>query len=80
MRRLAYDLCSEAGDSFCRSRLPAASGLSEALHNICKEFATKALPNVMNWGMVPFQMEADPELKYRDYIYVPASVLPLTGI
>ena len=25
----------------------------------------------MNWGMLPFQMEADPEFEVGDYIYVP---------
>ena len=40
--------------------------------NICKEYATKRYrSNVMNWGMLPFQMEADPEFEVGDYIYVP---------
>ena len=49
-----------------------ASAVIGGLANICKEYATKRYrSNVMNWGMLPFQMEADPEFEVGDYIYVP---------
>ena len=48
--------------------------------NICKEYATKRYrSNVMNWGMIPFQMEADPEFEVGDYIYVPGIREALEG-
>ena len=42
------------------------------LANICSEYATKRYrSNVMNWGMLPFQMEGEPQFEVADYIYVP---------
>ena len=42
------------------------------LANITKEYATKRYrSNVMNWGMLPFQMEAEPDFEVGDYIYIP---------
>jgi len=50
------------------------------LANICKEYATKRYrSNVMNWGMIPFQMEAEPEFEVGDYIYVPGIRKALEG-
>ena len=33
----------------------------------------------MNWGMLPFQMEAEPEFEVGDYIYVPGIREALDG-
>lgn len=50
------------------------------LANICKEYATKQYrSNAMNWGMLPFQMEADPEFEVDDYIFVPGVKKALDG-
>ena len=50
------------------------------LANICREYATKRYrSNVMNWGMIPFQMEADPCFEIGDYIYVPGIRKALEG-
>ena len=50
------------------------------LANICKEYATKRYrSNVMNWGMVPFQMEEEPCFEVGDYIYVPGVRKALDG-
>ena len=35
--------------------------------------------NVMNWGMLPFQMEANPEFEVGDYIYIPGIVRNTLG-
>ena len=54
----------------------AVSGLA----NICKEYATKRYrSNVINWGMLPFQMKADPDFEIGDYIYVPDIRKALNG-
>ena len=51
------------------------------LANITKEYATKRYrSNVMNWGMLPFQMEADPvDFEVGDYIFVPGVLKALEG-
>ena len=54
------------------SRPPAARGYSEGLANIAREYATKRYrSNVMNWGMIPFLMDKEPEFEVGDYIYIP---------
>ena len=50
------------------------------LANIAREYATKRYrSNVMNWGMLPFQMEAEPEFEVGDYIFVPGVLKALEG-
>ena len=41
--------------------------------------ATEIGSNVMNWGMLPFQMKAEPEFEVGDYIYVPDVKAALDG-
>ena len=42
------------------------------LANITREYATKRYrSNVINWGMLPFQMKEEPEFETGDYIFVP---------
>ncbi|MEI3352641.1 MAG: hydratase [Collinsella sp.] len=50
------------------------------LANIVHEYATKRYrSNVMNWGMVPFQMEAEPNFEVGDYVFVPGIRAALDG-
>lgn len=35
--------------------------------------------NVINWGMLPFQMEEEPDFEVGDYIYVPGIKAALEG-
>ena len=68
------------GDGSAREQAASCQRVIGGLANICKEFATKRYrSNVMNWGMVPFQMEADPEFEVGDYIYVPGIRAALDG-
>ena len=68
------------GDGSAREQAASCQRVIGGLANICKEFATKRYrSNVMNWGMVPFQMEADPEFEVGDYIYVPGVRAALDG-
>ena len=60
------------GDGSAREQAASCQRVIGGLANITKEYATKRYrSNVMNWGMLPFQMKAEPEFEVGDYIYVP---------
>ena len=68
------------GDGSAREQAASCQRVIGGLVNICKEYATKRYrSNVMNWGMLPFQMEADPDFEVGDYIYVPGVRKALDG-
>ena len=68
------------GDGSAREQAASCQRVIGGLANICKEYATKRYrSNVMNWGMLPFQMEADPDFEVGDYIYVPGVRKALDG-
>lgn len=60
------------GDGSAREQAASCQRVLGGLANICREYATKRYrSNVINWGMLPFQMEAEPEFEVGDYIYIP---------
>ena len=60
------------GDGSAREQAASCQRVIGGLANITKEYATKRYrSNVMNWGMIPFQMKGEPEFQVGDYIYVP---------
>ena len=60
------------GDGSAREQAASCQRVIGGLANITKEYATKRYrSNVMNWGTLPFQMDAEPEFEVGDYIYVP---------
>ncbi|NBH34186.1 hydratase [Clostridiaceae bacterium] len=61
------------GDGSAREQAASCQRVLGGLANIAKEYATKRYrSNVMNWGMIPFQMEKEPdEFQVGDYIFVP---------
>lgn len=64
--------CVKPGDGSAREQAASCQRVLGGLANICHEYATKRYrSNVINWGMLPFQMEADPTFDIGDYIYVP---------
>lgn len=68
------------GDGSAREQAASCQRVIGGLANICREYATKRYrSNVMNWGMVPFQMEGEPEFEIGDYIYVPGIRKALDG-
>ena len=68
------------GDGSAREQAASCQRVIGGLANICKEYATKRYrSNVMNWGMVPFQMEEAPCFEVGDYIYVPGVRKALDG-
>ena len=68
------------GDGSAREQAASCQRVIGGLANICSEYATKRYrSNVMNWGMLPFQMEGEPGFEVGDYIYVPGIRKHLDG-
>lgn len=68
------------GDGSAREQAASCQRVIGGLANICREYATKRYrSNVMNWGMIPFQMKEEPEFEVGDYIYVPDVLSALDG-
>lgn len=60
------------GDGSAREQAASCQRVLGGLANICEEYATKRYrSNVINWGMIPFQMKKAPEFEVGDYIFVP---------
>jgi len=60
------------GDGSAREQAASCQRVLGGMANIAKEYATKRYrSNLMNWGMIPFQLEEEPEFKVGSYIYVP---------
>ena len=60
------------GDGSAREQAASCQRVLGGLANITREYATKRYrSNVMNWGMVPFQMEGEPPFEVGDYVFVP---------
>ena len=64
--------CVKPGDGSAREQAASCQRVLGGLANICSEYATKCYrSNVMNWGMLPFQMKNEPAFEIGDYILVP---------
>ena len=72
--------CVKPGDGSAREQAASCQRVIGGLANICKEYATKRYrSNVMNWGMLPFQMKEEPNFEIGDYIYIPNVKAALDG-
>ena len=72
--------CIKPGDGSAREQAASCQRVLGGLANICQEYATKRYrSNVINWGMLPFQMEGEPDFEIGDYIYVPDIKKSLDG-
>ncbi|WP_296817445.1 hydratase [uncultured Megasphaera sp.] len=72
--------CVKPGDGSAREQAASCQRVLGGLANICSEYATKRYrSNVINWGMLPFQMEGEPDFEIGDYIYVPDVKKALDG-
>lgn len=68
------------GDGSAREQAASCQRVLGGLANICREYATKRYrSNVINWGMLPFQREEEPEFDTGDYIFVPGIREALVG-
>ena len=64
--------CVKPGDGSAREQAASCQRVLGGLANICSEYATKRYrSNVMNWGMLPFQIKNEPAFEIGDYILVP---------
>lgn len=72
--------CTRPGDGSAREQAASCQRVLGGLANICQEYATKRYrSNVMNWGMLPFQMRGEPEFEVGDYIFIPNVRQALSG-
>ena len=72
--------CVKPGDGSAREQAASCQRVIGGLANICREYATKRYrSNVMNWGMLPFQMKDEPNFEIGDYIYIPNAKAALDG-
>lgn len=68
------------GDGSAREQAASCQRVLGGLANISKEYATKRYrSNVMNWGMVPFLLDEEPDFEVGDFIYVPGIRTALDG-
>ena len=69
------------GDGSAREQAASCQRVIGGLANITREYATKRYrSNVINWGMLPFQMEAEPDsFGVGDWIFVPGVLRALAG-
>ncbi len=62
------------GDGSAREQAASCQRVLGGMANICYEFATKRYrSNCINWGMLPFTLDADAAFPYEDgdYVFVP---------
>ena len=72
---------NKPGDGSAREQAASCQRVIGGLANITQEYATKRYrSNVMNWGMVPFHLNGQPDdFEVGDYIYVPGIRTILDG-
>lgn len=68
------------GDGSAREQAASCQRVLGGLANVAREYATKRYrSNVMNWGMLPFQLEGEPPFEVGDYLLVPGARTALDG-
>lgn len=68
------------GDGSAREQAASCQRVLGGLANIAKEYATKRYrSNVINWGMLPFLLDGEPDFEVDDFIYVPGIRKALDG-
>lgn len=68
------------GDGSAREQAASCQRVIGGLANITREYATKRYrSNVMNWGMIPFQLDDEPSFEVGDHIFVPGVRAALDG-
>ena len=68
------------GDGSAREQAASCQRVLGGLANIVSEYATKRYrSNVMNWGMLPFQLKGEPPFEVGDWIFVPGVREALDG-
>ncbi len=63
---------NKPGDGSAREQAASCQRVLGGVANIAHEYATKRYrSNLINWGMIPFTMEGEPDFEVDDYIFVP---------
>ena len=65
---------NKPGDGSAREQAASCQKVLGGFANICYEFATKRYrSNCINWGMLPFTLDADTPFDHQpgDYVFVP---------
>lgn len=64
--------CVKPGDGSAREQAASCQRVLGGAANICREYATKRYrSNVINWGMLPFQLKEEASFSVDDYIFIP---------
>ena len=68
------------GDGSAREQAASCQRVIGGLANVVSEYATKRYrSNVMNWGMLPFQLAGEPRFEVGDHLFVPGIRAALDG-
>lgn len=68
------------GDGSAREQAASCQRVLGGLANVAREYATKRYrSNVMNWGMLPFLLDEEPDFEVGDFLYVPGIRTALDG-
>ncbi len=68
------------GDGSAREQAASCQRVLGGLANIASEYATKRYrSNVINWGMLPFLLDGEPDFEVGDFVYVPGIRQALDG-
>ena len=68
------------GDGSAREQAASCQRVIGGLANVVSEYATKRYrSNVMNWGMLPFQLAGEPCFEVGDHLFVPGIRAALDG-
>jgi aconitate hydratase len=68
------------GDGSAREQAASCQRVLGGLANICQEYATKRYrSNLINWGILPFQLQGEPDFTVGDYLFIPGIRRVLEG-
>jgi aconitate hydratase len=68
------------GDGSAREQAASCQRVLGGAANFAREYATKRYrSNLINWGILPFNVEGDPPFKNGDYVFIPGIAAAVRG-
>jgi aconitate hydratase len=68
------------GDGSAREQAASCQRVLGGLANFAREYATKRYrSNLINWGILPFNVEGEPPFKNGDYVFIPGIAASVRG-
>jgi aconitate hydratase len=68
------------GDGSAREQAASCQRVLGGAANFAREYATKRYrSNLVNWGMLPFNVEGEPPFKNGDYVFIPGIAAAVRG-